>query len=79
MPIVINMDKAKSIGHEMRRAKRSEEFAPLDAEMAKQIPGTDTAAVEAQRQAIRDKYAGIQTQIDAAETPDKIKAALGME
>ena len=79
MSIVINMDKAKIIGHEMRRAKRAEEFAPLDAEIAKQIPGTDTTAVEAQRQAIRDKYAGIQTQIDAAETPDKIKAALEME
>lgn len=79
MSIVINMDKAKIIGHEMRRAKRAEEFAPLDAEIAKQIPGTDTAAVEVQRQAIRDKYAGIQTQIDAAETPDEIKAALEMK
>lgn len=79
MSIVINMDKAKIIGHEMRRAKRAEEFAPLDAEIAKQIPGTDTTAVEAQRQAIRDKYAGVQTQIDAAETPDKIKAALEMK
>lgn len=77
--ITINMDKAKTIGHEIRRAKRADEFAPLDAEIAKQIPGTDTTAVEAQRQAIREKYAGIQTQIDAAETPDEIKAALEMK
>lgn len=76
--ITINMDKAKTIGHAIRRAKRADEFAPLDAEIAKQIPGTDTAAIEAQRQSIRDKYAGIQTQIDAAETPEEIKGALGL-
>lgn len=79
MSITVNMDRAKMIGHEIRRAKRTEEFAPLDAEIAKQIPGTDTAAVEAERQAIRDKYAVVQTQIDAAETPEDIKAALGIE
>ena len=79
MSITINMDKAKTIGHEIRRTKRAEEFAPLDAEIAKQIPGTNAESVEAQRQAIRDKYAGLQTQIDAAVTPEGVKAALGME
>lgn len=79
MGIIINMDKAKTIGHEIRRAKRADEFAPLDAVIMKQIPGTDTASIETQRQAIRDKYAGIQTQIDAAVTPEAIKGALGME
>ena len=78
MSITVNMDKAKTIGHEIRRAKRADEFAPLDAEIAKQIPGTDMAAVEAQRQAIRDKCAVVQTQIDAAETPEEIKQALGI-
>ena len=78
MGISINMDKAKIIGHEIRRAKRADEFAPLDAVIMKQIPGTDTAAVEAERQVIRDKYAVVQTQIDAAETPEEIKAALGI-
>ena len=52
--IIINMDKAKAIDHAIRRAMRDEEFAPLDAVIMKQIPGTDTAAIEAQRQAIRD-------------------------
>jgi hypothetical protein len=33
---------------------------------------------EAARQAIRDKYAAMQTSIDAAQTPDEIKAALGV-
>ena len=76
MGIVIDVTKAKAIGHEMRRAKREEEFAPLDAVIMKQIPGKDAQAAEAQRQAIREKYAVIQTQIDATATPDEIKAAL---
>lgn len=78
MSITINMYKAKTIGHEMRRAKRAEEFAPLDAIIMKQIPGTDTTAVEAGRQAIRDKYAVIQTQVDTAKTPEEIKQVLGL-
>jgi len=76
--ITINMDKAKAIGHDMRRAARAEEFKPLDEVVMKQIPGTDFVAVEAQRQAVREKYAGIQTQIDAAATTDEIKSALGI-
>ena len=74
--IKINIDKAKNIGHDMRRAARAEEFKPFDEAIAKQIPGNDGA--EAERQVIRDKYAAIQTSIDAAETPDEIKAALGV-
>lgn len=74
--ITINIDKAKAIGHDMRRAKREEEFAPLDAAIMKQIPGVDAQAAEAARQVIRNKYATIQTQIDAATTPEAIKAAL---
>ena len=64
--ITVNIDKAKTIAHDMRRAKRAEEFAPLDEVIMKQIPSTDLAAVEAQRQAIRDKYATIQSSIDTA-------------
>ena len=74
--IVINLDKAKAIGHDMRRAAREEEFAPLDAIIAKQIPGKDAVEAEAARQFIRDKYADIQLKIDAATTPEEIKAAL---
>jgi len=75
--IVINVTKAKSIGHDMRRAARTEEFKPYDEAIAKQIPGQMEGA-EAARQAIREKYAAIQTAIDAAATPDQIKAALGV-
>lgn len=71
--IVVNLDKAKAIGHEMRRAKRAEEFAPLDVKAT--IPA-EAAAAEAARQAIRDKYAAIQQNIDAADSPEAIKAAL---
>ena len=61
----------------MRRAARAEEFKPFDEAIAKQIPGQVDGA-EAARQVIRDKYAVIQTNIDAAATPDEIKAALGV-
>jgi hypothetical protein len=75
--IVINVTKAKAIGHDMRRAARAEEFKPYDEAIAKQIPGQMEGA-EAARQVIREKYAAIQTAIDAAATPDQIKAALGV-
>jgi hypothetical protein len=74
--IIINMDKAKAIGHELRRAQREAEFAPYDAVIAKQIPGADALAAEEARQAIREKYALIQDAIDIAEDPDTIKLAL---
>ena len=74
MGLVIDLTKAKAIGHDMRRAARSEEFKPYDEAIAKQIPGTDGAEIA--RQAIRDKYAAIQISIDAATTTDEIKAAL---
>jgi hypothetical protein len=73
--IVINIDKAKVIGHDMRRAARTKEFKPYDDAIAKQIPGQMDGA-EAARQAIREKYAAIQAQIDAAQTPEEIKTAL---
>lgn len=74
--ITINLDKAKAIGHEMRRAARAEEFAPYDKIIAAQIPGQSAAEAEAARAAIRAKYATMQQAIDAASTTDEIKAAL---
>lgn len=73
--IVINIDKAKTIAHDMRRAARAEEFKPLDEAIAKQIPGQAEGA-EAQRQLIRDKYAAMQTAIDAAQTVDELKEVM---
>jgi hypothetical protein len=71
--IVINIDKAKQIAHEKRRAARSEEFAPLDIKAT--IP-SEAAAAEAARQIIRNKYAAMQTQMDAASTTDELKALM---
>ena len=75
MGIVIDITKARAIGHDMRRAARAAEFAPYDEAIAKQIPGQAEGA-EAARQAIREKYAAVQAAIDAAATLDEIKAAL---
>jgi hypothetical protein len=71
-----DLDRCRAIGHDIRRAKRAEEFAPLDEVIAKQIPGKDAAQAEAKRQVVRDKYAEVQDAIDAAETPDDIKVVL---
>ena len=71
--IAIDITKAKDIAHEKRRAARAAEFAPLDDVIAKQIPGTNAQAVEAQRQAVRDKYAAIQTGIDSAPGVNELK------
>jgi len=63
MSIVINIDKAKTIAHDKRRAARAAEFAPLDVKAT--IP-SEAAAAEAARAAVRAKYAEVQTAIDAA-------------
>jgi hypothetical protein len=75
--ITVNIDKAKAIAHDRRRAARAEEFKPHDEIIMKQIPGADAAAAEAARATIRAKYSDMQSQIEAAATPDEIKAALG--
>lgn len=78
MSIIINIDKAKNIAHNMRRAARAEEFKPYDKVIARRIPGLAEEEAEAARQAIRAKYAVIQADIEAAQTPEEIKEALGV-
>lgn len=73
--IVINIDKAKTVAHVLRRRAREEEFKPYDDAIAKQIPGQMESA-EAARQVIREKYASMQVAIDEATTVDEIKAAM---
>ena len=77
--IVIDMTKAKAIAHGKRRDARAAEFAPLDDAIAKQLPGVDAQAVEAERQAVREKYAAMQEAIEAAATVEEIKLALPQE
>jgi len=76
--ITVNMDKAKQIGHTMRREARAEEFAPYDKIIAAQIPGQNAQEAEVARQAIREKYATIQQAINEASTPEEINVALGL-
>lgn len=76
--ITINMNKAKEVAHSIRRQQREEEFEPLDAVIVKQLPGVPFEDVEAQRQLIRDKYATMQNEIDAAQTPEDLKTILGV-
>jgi len=74
--VEVDLDQAKSIGHDIRRTQRAEEFKPYDEVIMKQIPGNSAAEAEEARQQIRFKYALIQDVIEAAETPDEIKSAL---
>ena len=69
--ITVNLNKAKGIAHDVRRAKRAEEFAPLDIKAT--IP-SEAAAAEEARAAIRAKYAVLQTNIDAAADVDALKS-----
>lgn len=67
--------KAKAVAHEIRRAKREQEFAPHDEVIAKRVPGAEMQA-EAARQQIREKYEGVQQRLDLAQTPDELRAIL---
>jgi hypothetical protein len=71
--ITVNITKARDIAHQMRRAARAAEFAPLDIQAT--IPA-QAAQTEAERQLIRDKYAAMQADIEASATPDAIKEAV---
>jgi hypothetical protein len=73
MGIVIDIDKAKAITHDKRRAARSAEFAPLDIKAT--IP-SEAAAAEAARQAVREKYAAIQSSVDAAANVAALKTIM---
>jgi hypothetical protein len=71
--IKVNITKAQDIAHDMRRAARSAEFAPLDVKVT--IPSEAVAAEEA-RAAIRTKYKDMQVAINAATTVDALKAVI---
>ena len=71
--IQVDMLKAKEIAHEKRRSARATELAPLDVQAT--IP-TMSEQAEAKRTEIRDKYAAIQTQIDAANSVDVLKSII---
>ena len=77
--INIDMGKAKDITHNIRREARAKEFAPLDQEININIANqTKVTEVETQRQAIRDKYAVIQVNIDDCVNPEGLKAIINL-
>lgn len=61
--IIVNLEKSKSIAHDIRRVARAAEFQPLD--VLATIPSKATEA-ELARQSVRDKYALVQSDIDSA-------------
>lgn len=69
--IQVNLDKAKEISHDKRRAKRADLFKQLDIEAT--VPVLAEQA-EVKRQIIRDEFAAIQTEIDNAESVDQLKS-----
>jgi hypothetical protein len=69
--IIINIEKAKAIVHDKRRNARASEFAPLDVKAT--IPNESQAA-ETARQAIREKYAAIQVNIESASDVQELKS-----
>ena len=71
--ITINLDKAKDITHEARRAARSAEFAPLD--ITATIP-SEAVAAEAARAAIRTKYAEMQAAVDGSTEVASLKTIM---
>lgn len=72
--VVVNVSKAKTLVHSLRRKVRSVELAPYDDVIAKQIPGTDVAQAETSRQAVREKYAKLQNDIDACTTAEQLQS-----
>lgn len=70
MAIGIDMNRAKDIAHNMRRAARDEEMKPLDIKAT--IP-SEAVQAEQQRQLIREKYAVIQNDIDTAPSVNELK------
>lgn len=68
--IKINLEKAKEISHEVRRAKRNEDFKPLDVQAT--IPALAVEA-EAKRQAIRDEDNKRQDAINKASDEKALK------
>lgn len=74
--ITVNIEKAKTIAHAKRRESRAAEFKPYDEIIMKQIPGQNLDQAESARQSIRDKYAIMQEQMDAAKTVEELKSLL---
>lgn len=80
--ITINIDKAKAIAHDIRRAKREEEFKPYDEVIAKRVSAKgktlDQTLTDAEtaRSAIRAKYDQVQLDVDSATDEEGLRVVL---
>ena len=71
--INVNMTKAKNIWRDKIRAERTDKLNKLDVEFQKALESSaDTTDIVAKKQALRDAPAD--SRIDAATTPDELKA-----
>ena len=73
MKIIIDLNKAKEIAHDIRRAARNEKFVPLDIKAT--IP-TEAVAAESARQVIREEDALLQIHMDNAPSAEELKLLL---
>ena len=71
-----NLGKAIEIAHDIRRAKRSSEFEPLDMAYVLDIPGNNKMEIEKKRQVVRDKYDIIQINIDKCISVSELRLVL---
>jgi len=76
--IIVDMNKAKIIGHEIRRKKAQDFFAPYDRVIELNIPGQEEqrAQAEAKRTTIRQNDSICQVAIDVAINTEQIQQAL---
>ena len=76
--INVNMDKARDIHREKVRQARNPKLAAKDVEFQRALEtGADTATIVSEKQALRDAPAA--AAIDAATTPEELKAAWDSE
>ena len=70
--VIIDLEKSKTISHEIRRYVREIKFKPLDELIMKQIPNIDLNEVENKRQKIRDEDTLVQLEIDKSIIIDEL-------
>lgn len=71
--ISVNMDKARDIHRDRVREARNPKLAAKDVDFQRALEtGTDTSAIVADKQALRDAPAA--AAIEAASTPEELKA-----
>lgn len=71
--IKVDLQKAKALAHDVRRAKRNEKFAPLDIKAT--IPA-EAADAESKRELLRNDDALKQIAIDSASDVTELKQTM---